>query len=623
MGVEKSISVLIVEDDASMAALIRRHLSPVKNQKFEVESAARLSQALDAIERRTFDVILLDLLLPDSEKLDTLAAILSKAPEMPVVVLSSLDDEMLALKAVRYGAQDYLVKQKLDAKLLTRVILYAIERNRMLVLLNWHTRELQSSKDRFRSVIETVTDSIIVVNKDGAVYFVNPAAEKLFNIKSEQLLGRRLHFPVVPGETTELELSNGTAESLVAEMRVSKIEWEGESAYLASLRNITLHKQIEQKLTKANQDLKQVNRMKSDFISTASHELRTPLTSIKNSISILANGKAGVLNEKQEGLLKIAGRNTDRLTQMIEELLDLSRIESGKLKLQFTDVDLSEMMQHVVATFQSQASDKSIRLNMHKPQNMPKLYTDCGRLEQILCNLVSNAIKYTPDEGLVTLSAQSSRERVEISVTDTGPGLSPDEQKRIFDRFYQVGEEIAATSKGLGLGLYIVKKLVTELRGEISLESQPGKGSRFFFTLPVYSDYHADKVLLENEILNCPTNTSYSLLVIDLRQSRLSETGDIAADKQQMYLDQLIVITKKAFPRASDRVLHQKAFNRLTIMLGGTPKPGARIAKEKLENAFRENAALNPPPNVLGPFTYPDDGDNTSAIIDFMLRLTN
>lgn len=605
---DSPISVLLVEDDASTAASLEQKINSLKRIEFKVEKAKDLAETIDALDRTPFDVILLDLILPDSQRLETVKRVNEKAPDVPIVVLTSLDDEALALKAVQAGAQDYLVKGPLDNKLLTQVILYAIERNRMRVELNWHAQQLKASEKRVRTVIEKVTDGLLIVDDSQIVRFVNPAAEALLKKDASTVVGKKFEFPTEPGKTTELQLDSDADEPTVVEVQVGEINWEGASASLASLRDVTRRKHAEETLKQANKDLKKLNRMKSEFISTVSHELRTPLTSMRNSIELLASGKAGEINEKQETLLGIAARNIVRLSTLVDELLDLSKIESGKLRLRYSDVDLATMINDVIATFQTQAERKSMTLVRQCPESMPPVHSDAGRVEQILCNLVSNAIKYTHEGGRIIVSTIQKDDHVEVSVADNGIGLSPEDRKLIFDRFYQVGEDLTAPTDGFGLGLHIVKRLVRELCGKISVDSEIGKGSRFFFTLPLEAGKTSDLLDIEREIGNHVTHGNYSLIVADL--STVTEsTGDSDREK-------VLNIICKRLCRDSDFVIKDKDLSRAIILLVNTEKSGALAVKKGLAQAI-EDEGQQRHVNLLGPVSYPEDSSTVKGLINF------
>jgi PAS domain S-box-containing protein len=250
---ERPINVLLIEDNPGYTDLIGILLTKVKGAQFNLECVNQLWRALERLGKGNIDVILLDLSLPDSKGLDTFFKVFDQAPGVPIILLTITDDETLAIKAVQAGAQDYLIKGQVDGNLLVRSIHYAIERHRIQEELRRQTAlKLQSSEARFRNVLEKNADGIVVVNKKGIVLFVNPAAEAMFGRRAEDLLGKSFGYPVVAGEATELEIVRSGRESIAAEMCVVETEWENDVVYLASLRDISEHKRVQEVIRETN-----------------------------------------------------------------------------------------------------------------------------------------------------------------------------------------------------------------------------------------------------------------------------------------------------------------------------------------------------------------------------------
>lgn len=232
-------------------------------------------------------------------------------------------------------------------------------------------------------------------------------------------------------------------------------------------------------------ELAELDRLKSEFVNTVSHELRTPLTSIMGYLSLVLAGTAGPLQEQQREFLEVVSRNTNRLANLINDLLDIQRIESGRIPVQLTPTSLASVVTQVAETFRVQAEQKGLSFTVNVPEDVPPIRADQDRLTQIIANLVSNAVKYTR-EGGVTISVSAADDRVEIEVTDTGIGISPADQKRIFEKFYRAEHPYVREVGGTGLGLPIVRTMVEEHGGELRLESQPGRGSRFIVSFPAW-----------------------------------------------------------------------------------------------------------------------------------------
>jgi two-component system sensor histidine kinase/response regulator len=240
-----------------------------------------------------------------------------------------------------------------------------------------------------------------------------------------------------------------------------------------------------QELQSANEKLRELDRLKSSFVSMVSHELRTPMTSIKGYVDNLLDGVAGPLNEKPTYYLQRVKHNVERLTRMINEMLDLSRIEAGAVKLAVGAVSIPDLLNDVVEGFQTVALEKGLTVQAHSAEGLPHIQGDRDKLYQVLNNLIQNAVKFTPHGGKILVEAQERDTGfIEIGVRDTGCGIAVAELGRVFERFYR-GESVAIENRGAGLGLAITKNLVELHHGRIWAQSTPGEGSRFTFTLPV------------------------------------------------------------------------------------------------------------------------------------------
>jgi len=241
---DKRIKVLLIEDNPGDARLMRKLLAEVGGVTFNLEYADRLSTGLERLAVGGTNVVLLDLGLPDSQGLGTLARVRAQAADVPVVVLTTVDDRTFAMKAVQAGAQDYLVKGKVESSSLARTLFYAIERFGMQRELERYAQGLQSAEARLRKIIQKNADGGVIVDRGGIIHFVNPAAESLFGHRAEELLGELFGFPLVAGEATELNIVRSGGETAIAEMRVVETEWEGKTAYLTSLHNITERQRV-------------------------------------------------------------------------------------------------------------------------------------------------------------------------------------------------------------------------------------------------------------------------------------------------------------------------------------------------------------------------------------------
>lgn len=231
--------------------------------------------------------------------------------------------------------------------------------------------------------------------------------------------------------------------------------------------------------------LKEVDRLKSDFFSTMSHELRTPLTSIKEGTALLREGVAGTITEKQQRLLNIIAAESNRLIGLVNSLLDLSKMEAGMMTYTFEQASLPPLIDNATMEIGPLVEAKKITVEAKIKEALPLIKMDSERILQALRNLIGNAVKFTPDGGCVGVSAKPINGGVQVSVTDTGPGIPAENLTTIFDKFQQAAPAGSYQSKGTGLGLAIVKHIITSHGGKIWAESEPGQGSTFIFILPV------------------------------------------------------------------------------------------------------------------------------------------
>lgn len=236
--------------------------------------------------------------------------------------------------------------------------------------------------------------------------------------------------------------------------------------------------QANQQLTQANAELQELDQMKTSFVSQASHDLRTPLTAIKGSLDNLSIGIAGELSEKQQKILKRAIRSVDRLTDLINDILDLNRIESGRVVLEKKDFPLRESVASLIQENKPAADQKSIQLKFEKPDDSCYVHADPGKIERVIGELIGNAVKYTQENGSVMVKMKNENNTVTLDVQDNGVGLTPAACEKIWERFYRV-EETQHSAKGSGLGLSIVKEVVEMHGGTISVSSELGKGTTF------------------------------------------------------------------------------------------------------------------------------------------------
>jgi PAS domain S-box-containing protein len=756
---EKSLRVLVVEDDAIDRMQLERLLASTSLHVAQVKCANRLSVAFDLLKESDFDVLLLDLGLPDSQGIESIMQIQTRAPDVPIIVMSGLDDEKTATTAVQKGVQDYLIKGQVDSTLLMRSVRYAMERKKaerqlqiaeqryrtifensavaiMMVdreehLISWNNfteqmlgmtsdellgRQIESlyppaewqrirgmsirqkgmqhhletrmvhksgtiidvdislsvlrnpdgeatgsigvvrditerrqmetalreSEKRFRQVVANAKEWIWEVDANGCYTYASPIVEKILGYKAEEVLGKKhFHDFFHPDDAEKLkarvsEIFN--RRDVFSEFQTRNLHKDGHVIWLLRsgvpilddqqqligyrgadvdiTERMRIHETLDRKqknleaifdaapagmllvneqmiVARANEAVRQMSgkeyreiigcdpckalncahlqddasageagtscekcslkltiqtafdtgkpirglevrptlgpnrdgppswflvsvepllidsgrhmlvafdditdrkraeeevretmELKSQFIGTVSHELRTPMTSIREAVSIVLDGVAGKINQDQKHFLEIAQRNIDRLSRLIDEVLDFQRLNAGKMQFRMQENHIEKTVDEAFTTMQPYAKKKCLNLSMDLAQSLPVAVYDNDRMIQVLTNLISNAIKFTPEDGNVRVSVEQREEHLAIRVSDTGFGIPKEALGKLFGQFYRVhrpGKEI----KGTGLGLAIVQKIVSAHNGRIEVESEVDKGTTFTVFLPL------------------------------------------------------------------------------------------------------------------------------------------
>lgn len=246
--------------------------------------------------------------------------------------------------------------------------------------------------------------------------------------------------------------------------------------------------QSNRELNEANTKLRELSELKEEFLALTTHDLRSPLTVISGVISFFTSGRLGELSPEQKNMVAMMERNTQSLIELVNDLLDASKLESGTMRLDIASIDLRGLLDELRETMEPLAREKELTLKENLAPSLPPVEADRQKLRRILVNLLSNAIKFTPKQGAIEVRAEVEGERVRLAVADTGVGIAPEDVKRLFDKYEQARSRATRGEKGTGLGLYITRQLVELHGGEIEVQSEPGRGSTFSFTLPKSSD---------------------------------------------------------------------------------------------------------------------------------------
>lgn len=351
------------------------------------------------------------------------------------------------------------------------------------------TESARASEARVRSIIDSMPVGLVIGSTDGVIESANPRMLSILGYPEADLIGRNLveFFPAADvssfselvvrhaeravGGVVELQAQRLDGTILPAELQLEDFSTQDGPKVLAIVQDVTQRHEVE--------------KLKKEFVAMVSHELRTPLTSIRGSLGLLAAGKLGQLPDKAWRAVTIAERNTVRLTSLINDILDLEKLEAGKMELHFQDVLLKTVIDRSIESVKVLAEQSEIALEVQPDGIFRAIRADPDRLVQVLVNLLSNAVKFSPRGSAITISVEESPGWATVAVLDRGRGIPEAFKQRVFERFQQVEQSDAKKKGGSGLGLAICKAIVEQHGGKIGVDSEEGKGSRFWFRLPV------------------------------------------------------------------------------------------------------------------------------------------
>ena len=538
--------ILLVEDNPADACLLREVLRGVPGYQFELLHLERLSQALEHLRGEHFDVVLLDLTLPDGQGLDNLARVRDAAPSVSVLVLTGLNNEEMAINALRVGAQDYLVKGQSDGSALVRAIRYARERKQILEENAKLFQQVQRNLGRLRILREidhAITSTLdlqillnVLMDKIDLILPYSAASLRLLDREGELLkpiayrnldegqwnvdswqAGSDLASVVFQTQAATI-IRNAATDPRVRDREFFRkhgwVSYLGvplmvqddvsgvlsfytkeehdfsaeEVEFLSTLADqaaIAIHNaQLFQKTKDQAVQLERANKGKDEFLSVMSHELRTPLNVISGYAETVRRGMFGEINAEQDiALAKVIGCSKD-LLGMISRILQATRIDAEAVGVEKNEVAVGRLLDELQSVYDGSLG-KELSLSWDYPREFPSVKTDSEKLKHILQNLINNAIKFT-DKGGVTVSARPlpGANKMEFQVADSGIGIPEEMMPSIFEKFRQADSSATRAHGGVGLGLYIVKKFTEMLGGELSVASDLGKGTTFTVTLP-------------------------------------------------------------------------------------------------------------------------------------------
>lgn len=477
--------LLLIENDP-VDQLAFKRLMETEQPRYDYRIADSVAQTKEILGSEKFDIVIADYMLGDGTAFD----ILDLLKDTPIIFATGSGDEEIAVKAMKAGAYDYLIKDHERDYL--KVLPLTVDNGIMRKIAE---EKLAQADAEWRITFDSISDFVTIHDTDFRIVRANRALVDFLKVEPKDLIGQKcyqlFHGLSEPCATCPHKRTLETRQPCTSdffephfgihmEVFTSPIfDNKGELTGSVHIgRDITERKRAEEKL-------KEQDRLKTEFIVNVSHELRTPLTIFKNIISNLKAGVAGSLNSKQHKNLEIADKEIDRLARITSDFMDVAKIEAGEINLDLQWLSVQSLVTDVVELLRPLADEKNTELITSMGEVDLFVNVDRDRMIQVLTNLINNAIKFVPDiGGWIVVQVKDVGDEISIAVEDNGRGINTDDISKVFDRFVQVEKHVGPGYQGTGLGLSISRELIELHGGRIWAESEPGHGSKFCFTVP-------------------------------------------------------------------------------------------------------------------------------------------
>ena len=472
--------ILVIDDEPRIREACILVLS---DKGFEVAAAPDGELGLQMIKEKHYDIVLVDLMMPTISGFDVLSEVRSHHPDTVVIVITGYATLEHSIEAMKKGAFDFIPKPFTPDQL-RAVVDKSLRYTGAL-------QDIADSKSRLGVMVNSLTDGVMTTDARKLIVQINPAFLHMIDYHGEDVLGQHVDDIIHDEKLLDsieqaLSMSPDTFVEITKEIeQTDKNEEKFYSARCAPFRGrmnenlgtITVLHDITA--------LKKMDQMKSDFISMVSHEVRSPMNSLLMQLKNISDGLAGPVTDKQLEILNRASEKILNLNNLVTELLDLSRIESGLIAHEKEAVALGQLLLDQKAFHSPYAEEKKIAIHLNCPSDLPPILANRQNMEEVFSNLITNAIKYSPAGGSITITAAKENEYLKIQVADTGFGITGEDLHKIFTRFYRVKDANTRQIQGTGLGLAIVKSIIESHHGKISVTSEVGGGTTFTVLLPL------------------------------------------------------------------------------------------------------------------------------------------
>jgi two-component system phosphate regulon sensor histidine kinase PhoR len=492
------VNILVIDDEQIMREGCSRILS---KDGWAVITAENGRRGLDEIQTQPekIDAVLLDLMMPGMSGMEVLDQIRTIDPNLLIIVITGYATVESAVEAMKKGAYDFIPKPFTPDQLRI-VVRRALERRALQKEAEFlrgererSLRDIATEKSKMKTIINCMGDGVLVCDRDGCIVLTNPAASRMLKAPETSLLGNflsqcNLHSELSKTIEESLQTRDTGYTSVSQELSIGETGEIFLRAHTTPVRNDMGEVMGSVTVLQDISHLKELDKMKSEFIAMVAHELRAPIAAVEQQLTVILNKMAGEVTGKQEQLLSRAKERTKGLLDLIKDLLDLSKIEAGKMVQYKEPLSFQGVIQRVVDLMRVEAETKKIDLQFSAPKQTLLINADRNSMEGIFTNLISNAVKYTPEGGKVWITLGEESGFVKATVSDTGIGIKKEDLPRIFDKFYRVKTTETRQIVGTGLGLSIVKSIVDAHLGSISVESKVGKGTTLTILFPKESN---------------------------------------------------------------------------------------------------------------------------------------
>jgi PAS domain S-box-containing protein len=495
--VAETANILVVDDERGIREGCRRILV---SEGFSADVAENGEEGLKLTRAKPFDLILVDLMMPVMSGLEMMEQVRQHDPEIIMIVITGFATIETAVEAMKHGAYDYIPKPFTPDQVLA-VVNRGLEKRRLSLqaqrLMEERDQkllEVAHEESKIHTIVNSMADGILVTNKEHQLVLWNPAAVRMLNLNKKLEAGKDIG-DAIPVSTLvdlinkalspdsaqytaiseEIELTNPERKTLMANVSVIRDRDGLDLGVVSTFRDIT--------------SLKELDQVKSQFVSMVTHELRAPLSAVEGYLSAYLSGAAGNDPKMNRQMLERAKTRTHSLLDLVNDLLQFSRLESKRIERKKELLDLSDILTNTVELLRNQGEANEITFSMDLPGKLPLVEADRAEMEQLFTNLISNAIKYNVKSGKVTITAGPINHYLNIRIEDTGIGIDKEHLSCIFDEFYRVCEPETRYITGTGLGLSIVKRIVESHFGLIEVDSTVGKGTTFTVKLPIKKEH--------------------------------------------------------------------------------------------------------------------------------------